>query len=322
MKLLFLALALVLIFRESLRAVTLSQNINIYRKGPGMVSFLAIQQELVDAVHNPEKNLNIDHGIDIIKRNPGYDLYVFPELSATGYSRETFRNLDTLAEPPDSSSASFKRFSEVAREMNAHIIFSLPTYFHETGSNTKQYHISAFVVSPQGNLDAVYHKGYLFKMEQRYFKGGWEEDDENPITVIKINGVKLGLAICYDMRYPELWREMSMKHGVVGYIHMLCIEKDFSFNSWRTIATARSIENQAYVLSLNRAGSSYGGSMFIQPGTPGVPGYEATPVYCTLNNDEGIIGSVMSQEKIDKTRKEARILKDGESLFFKFKTLK
>ena len=316
------ALCLAVLLCGTLNALTVTKNINIPKEISGKVSFLGVQQNFIDTVNNSQKNENIDHAINIIKTNPGYDLYVLPELSVTGYSKETFENLNILAEPPDSSSKSFKRFSEIASEINAYIIFSVPTYFHEKGSNIKRYHISAFVVSPKGKLDTVYNKNYLFTMEQNYFETGWRTDVKNSITVIDINNVKLGLAICYDMRYPELWREMSMKYDVAAYIQILCTGKDFSFNSWRTIATARSIENEAYVLSLNRSGSNYGNSMFIQPGTPDVSGYEITPTYCTLNNNEGVIGGVISQKTIDEIRKQVTILKDGKSLFPKYKTLK
>jgi len=261
----------------TLSALTFVKDLNIPKGIQGKVSFLGVQQDLIDAVNEKQKNENIDHSISIIKANPGYDLYVFPELSVSGYSKATFENLKTLAEAPNSTSRSFKRFSEIATEINAYIIFSVPTYFIEKGAKIKQFHISAFVVSPKGKLDAVYNKNYLFTMEQDYFKSGWRADVKNPITVININNVNLGVTICYDMRYPELWREMSMKYGVIAYIQILYTEKDFSFNSWRVMATARSIENEAYVLSLSRSGSNYGNSMFIQPGSPDSSGYEITP---------------------------------------------
>jgi len=305
----------------SVNALTLSKNLNVPKGVQGKVSFLAVQQNLIDTVNNRQKNENIDNSIKIIESFPGYDLYIFPELSVTGYSRKTFDNLNILAEAPSTSSKTFKHFSKVAKEIKAYIIFSIPTYYYAKRSNEKKYHISAFVVSPEGKLVSVYNKSYLFTMEQEYFTGGWTNDVENPISVIDINGVRLGLAICYDMRYPELWREMCMKHGVIGYLQILCIEKDFSFPSWHTIAKARAIENQAYVLSLNRSGSEYGCSIFIQPGTPDIKDYELAPNYQTLNNNEGVIGGVIDGNIINQIRKKVTVVKDGISVYPKYKTL-
>ncbi len=309
-------------FTSNSNALNLSKNLTVSKGVKGKVSFLAVQQNLIDAVNDKQKNKNIDNSISIIKNFPGYDLYILPELSVTGYSDETFHELDRLAEPPNDTSKTFERFSEIAKEIRAYIIFSIPTYYTSDKDSKRRYHISAFVVSPNGKLASVYNKNYLFTIEQKYFTQGWRDDVKNPLSIIDINGVKLGLTICYDMRYPELWREMSVKHGVVGYLQILYSEKDFSFPSWHTIVKARAVENQAYVLSLNRSGSKYGSSIFIQPGTPDVDDYILVPNFQMLNNEEGVIGGVMDKNTIDRIRMKSTILNDGRSIFHKNKTLK
>ena len=267
------------------------------------------------------KNENVDNSSRIVKEFPGYDLYIFPELSVTGYSKNTFEQLNLLAEAPDDSSNTFKRFSKLAKEVDAYIIYGIPTYFYGAVNKEKQYHISAFVVSPEGKLEGVYNKNYLFTIEQDYFQKGWGENVKDPLMFVNINDVMLGLVICYDMRFPELWRELSMNKRVVAYLQQLCIEKDFSFNTWHTIITARAVENLAYVLSLNRAGNNFGGSIFVQPGTPNVKDYQLVPTYQTLNNNEGVIGGVIDKDVITEIRNKVTIIKDGSSNFPKYKNL-
>ncbi len=299
----------------------LSRSLSIPKNVTGKVSFLAVQQNLIDAVSGEEKNQNIKNSFDIIKKFPGYDLYIFSELSVTGYSEATFEKLDEFAEAPDATSETFKRFAKLAKEIKAYIIYSVPTYFYLKGSNEKQYLISMFVVSPAGALVTVYKKNYLFTVEQKYFKQAWDTDARNPIQVITINGVKIGLAICYDQRYPELWRYMSMVQGAEAFVHILYTAKDFSFSTWHTIVTARAVENQAYIISLNRAGGEYGSSVFVQPGTPDVAGYELTPSYQTLNNSEGAIGGVIDKSVIEQLRQKITVIKDGRSAFPRYKNL-
>jgi predicted amidohydrolase len=299
----------------------LSRSLSIPKNVPAKVSFLAVQQNLIDAVNSEEKERNIKNSIGIIRKFPGYDLYIFSELSVTGYSEATFEKLDELAEAPNATSETFKRFSNLAKEIKAYIIYSIPTYFYSKGGNEKQYLITMFVVSPAGELVTVYKKNYLFTVEQKYFKQAWDTDVRNPIQVITINGVKIGLAICYDQRYPELWRYMSMVQGAEAFIHILYTAKDFSFSTWHTIVTARAVENQAYVISLNRAGGEYGSSVFVQPGTPDVAGYELTPNYQTLNNSEGAIGGVIDKSVVEQLRQKITVIKDGRSAFPKYKNL-
>ena len=262
----------------SVSAMDLSSSLNVPKNVKGKVSFLAVQQNLVDITNNEQKNVNIEKSFSIMKKFPGYDLYIFPELSVTGYSRETFEELDKISEPEDETGMTVKKYQQFAKEINSYIVYSIPTYSLNKKTHKNNYYITFFVISPKGKLIDIYRKNYLFTMEQEYFTPGWTQKNKKPTVIFEINGVKLGTVICYDMRFPELWRDYSMNHNVVAYIHSLATSKDFSWNTWETMVTARSIENLAYIISLNRAGDIYGGSMFIQPGTPDLQEYFLTPV--------------------------------------------
>ena len=302
-------------------SLELSSSLDIPKNVNDRVSFLAVQQKLIDCTNEEEKQANIQRSFEIIKKFPGYDLYIFPELSVTGYSRETFAALPVLAEPADTTSKTYKKYSKFAREIKSYIIYSIPVYDATETTQSKKYYIAAFIVSPTGNLIDVYKKNYLFTMEQEFFTPGWTDTNEKPISTFEINGVALGMAICYDMRYPELWREQSVNHNVVAFIHILATAKDFSWNTWKTMVCARAIENLSYIVSLNRADDIYGGSMFVQPGTPSLTEYIITPSLQTLNNTEGAIGGVIDKSLISSLRTKCTILTDGIENFQKFKEL-
>ncbi len=311
-----------LLLSVNIYSLGLSSSLYIPKNINGKVSFLAVQQKLIDCTNEEQKESNIERSFEIIKKFPGYDLYVFPELSVTGYSRETFEALRVLAEPADNTGKTYKKYSKLARAIQSYIIYSIPVYDPAETAKPKKYYIASFIVSPTGGLIDVYKKNYLFTMEQEFFNPGWTDSNKTPVKTFEINGVKLGMVICYDMRYPELWREQSVNHNVVSFIHILATAKDFSWNTWQTMVCARAIENLSYIVSLNRAGDIYGGSMFIQPGTPSVSEYIITPVLQTLNNEEGVIGGVIDQSLISSIRAKCAIHKDGIENFYKFKELK
>ncbi|NQT90361.1 MAG: carbon-nitrogen hydrolase family protein [Candidatus Omnitrophica bacterium] len=303
-------------------SLELSSSLDVPKNINGKVSFLAVQQKLVDCTNEKQKTSNVERSFEIIRKFPGYDLYIFPELSVTGYARKTFEALHILAEPADNTGKTFKKYSGLAKEIQSYIIYSIPVYDPAETAKPRKYYIASFIVSPAGDLINVYKKNYLFTMEQEFFTPGWADSDPIPVRTFEINGVKLGIVICYDMRYPEFWREQSINQNVVSFVHILATAKDFSWNTWQTMICARAIENLSYIISLNRSGDIYGGSMFVQPGTPSIGEYVITPVLQKLNNEEGVIGGVMDKSLIGSVRAKCTIFKDGIKNFHRFKKLK
>ena len=183
------------------------------------------------------------------------DLVVLPELSSIDYSRDAFDRLDELAEPLEG--ASFRTWAAVAVETETHICYSFPRR-DETGT-----HISIAVVTPEGDLAGFYDKLHLCQygasMEKEYFSPG------SGLFVFNVNRFTCAPIICYDIRFPELCRALVLKHGVDVILHCGAYFRDPSFPTWHAFATARAIENQVFLLSLNRAGRDYGNSLFCYP---------------------------------------------------------
>ena len=85
------------------------------------------------------------------------------------------------------------------------------------------------------------------------------------LAVFDAFGVKVGLMICADMRYPELARELAVEHQVDLVLHPCAFSRDASFHSWHQFVIARALENQIYWLSLNYSGENFGASIFAPP---------------------------------------------------------
>lgn len=183
------------------------------------------------------------------------DLIVLPELSSIDYSRNAFRNLDTLAEPLDGPS--FIAWQKIATEFKTHVLYSFP----RQGKNG--HHISAAVVGPDGSLVGHYDKLHLAQygasMEKEYFKRG------DQLLAFDIAGFRVSTIICYDIRIPELSRTLAVDHGVDLICHVGAYARDPSFYSWHHFAVSRAVENQVYFLNLNRAGDDFGHSVFCNP---------------------------------------------------------
>jgi nitrilase len=183
------------------------------------------------------------------------DLVLLPELATISYSRAAFDRLDELAEPLDGET--FDAFSGLAKAHRATICFGMPR--KEEG----RFRIAQVVVGPDGAYVGHHDKLHLAQfgasMEKAYFTKG------KRLLVFEVAGLKAAPIICYDHRFPELTRHLCLGLGVDLILHAVAFYRDESFGSWHSFSVSRALENQVYMLSLNRAGPDYGGSIFCPP---------------------------------------------------------
>lgn len=123
---------------------------------------------------------------------------------------------------------------------------------------------TAAIIAPDGSLQGRYYKVFPFSHggESRYYAGG------SQLLVTNVGGLRCCPLICYDLRFPELWRLGRRAGAEVFTIGASWPAKRQSH--WRSLLVARAIENQAWVLACNRTGSDphlayAGGSMIISP---------------------------------------------------------
>jgi predicted amidohydrolase len=187
-------------------------------------------------------------------KNP-VDLVVLPELSSIDYSRETFDHLAEITEGLDGPS--FSTWSVLARRYKVTIVFGIAR------RDSRGYHISQLAVGPDGKLighfDKIHIAQYGASMEKEYFQRG------NGLFVFELNGVRIAPIICYDIRIPELTRVLCVQHEVDLILHCGAYSRDRTFYSWHPFIIARALENQVFILSLNRAGENFGLSLFSPP---------------------------------------------------------
>ena len=128
-------------------------------------------------------------------------------------------------------------------------------------------------VGPDGELKATYRKLHMFDVEvggRSYRESDLEEPGEEIVLSRTVEGVELGLSICYDLRFPELYRILAVRGARV-----LPLPAAFTLattrDHWEALLRARAIENQAFVVAANQVGAHPGGhrsggrSMIVDP---------------------------------------------------------
>ncbi|MBT4405555.1 MAG: carbon-nitrogen hydrolase family protein [Acidiferrobacteraceae bacterium] len=190
-----------------------------------------------------------------LNRTDTVDLIVLPELCTIEYSIGAFSQLDSLAEPIDGPST--QAYSRLAQDSGAMVVFGM-------ARSTKQgLAISQLIIDGAGEVVGCYDKMHLChygaSTEKDFFQAG------ERVVFFDLKGWCIAPIICYDIRIPELSRALTVDHDVNLLLHCGAYFRDESFSSWHSFAITRAMENQIYLLSLNRAGADYGGSIFCPP---------------------------------------------------------
>jgi deaminated glutathione amidase len=199
----------------------------------------------------------------------GAQLIVLPEKWTAIGSDEQLR---AAAEPLDGPAVSWAR--ETASELAVDLVAGS---FLERIPGEAKLANTCVHVAPSGAVRAVYRKLHMFDVaiDGRSYR---ESDVELPGDEIVLSatsagapgGVELGLAICYDLRFPELFRILAVRGARV-----LTLPSAFTLpttrDHWEILVRARAIENQAFVIAANQVGSHPGGarsggrSMIVDP---------------------------------------------------------
>jgi len=116
-------------------------------------------------------------------------------------------------------------------------------------------------VGPDGELKAVYRKVHMFDVEidgRTYRESDIEESGQEIVLSEASAGVELGLSICYDLRFPELFRVLAVR-GARVFALPSAFTLPTTRDHWEVLLRARAIENQAFIIAANQIGAHPGG---------------------------------------------------------------
>ena len=195
----------------------------------------------------------------------GSELVVLPEKWAVlGTPEETAAG----AEPFDGPALTWA--SATARELGIDLVAG--SIAERVPGQEKSANTSAHV-GPDGEVRAVYRKVHMFDVEvggRSYRESAHEEPGDEIVLSETAEGVRLGMTVCYDLRFPELYRILAVRGALV-----LTVPAAFTLattrDHWEVLLRARAIEDQAFVIAANQVGEhapglrSGGRSMIVDP---------------------------------------------------------
>jgi predicted amidohydrolase len=224
----------------------------------------------------------------LLNQSEPADLLIFPEMSLTGFSMRS----DHLNE--DLNGDSFNFFSPIAVERKAFVAAGL------IEKDSQDYFNTLLVINRKGKLIGKYRKIHPFSYgsENEHYSGG------NAPLLLEIDEWSAGLSICYDLRFPELFRRYGKERA--SLIINIANWPDTRIHHWETLLKARAIENQCYVAAVNRVGKDTrlnypGRSMIIDP-----MGNEVL----NCENNEGVFTASVELELVNSTRAKFPFLDD------------
>jgi predicted amidohydrolase len=195
----------------------------------------------------------------------GATLIVLPE-KWTALGRE--EDLRAAAESLEGPAVEWAR--AVAREL--HIDLVAGSIVERVEGREKLANTSVHV-NPQGEVAAVYRKVHMFDVEiegRSYRESDLEDPGEEVMLSMSTEHIPLGMSICYDLRFPELYRILAVRGARV-----MAVPAAFTLpttrDHWEVLLRARAIENQAFVVAANQIGPHPGGqhsggrSMIVDP---------------------------------------------------------
>lgn len=220
---------------------------------------------------------------------------VLPEMFSTGFSMKP----EKLAEPMDGKTVNWMK--RVAAEKK--VILTGSVIIEEEGN----YYNRSIWMLPNGEY-GYYNKRHLFAFanEDQHYTGGTER------FVASANGFKINLLVCYDLRFPVWARQQFDEEKAFEYDVLLYVANwpERRSTAWKTLLQARAIENQCYVIGVNRVGddgngiSHSGDSMVISP---------LGEILYHKAHDEDIFTITLKKEDLDEVRQKFQFWRDADS---------
>jgi deaminated glutathione amidase len=255
-----------------------------------------IRAAAIQMSSTPDKRENREMAEALIGEavSAGAELVALPELWSCHGLDEVYRE---NAEPIPGPTTEF--LGNLARELG---IYLLGGSILEGESGMRRLSNTSTFFDPSGELAAIYRKIHLFdvKVSDREYLESVNIAPGNEIVTAKAGAATLGLSVCYDVRFPELYRLLALRGAEI-----LAVPAAFTLQTgkdhWELLLRARAVENQAFVVAPAQWGQkadgrwTYGRSMIVDPW--GI-------VLATCPDRDGYILATLDLDYLDRFRAE------------------
>lgn len=244
-------------------------------------------------LHWEDIEMNLQHFDKLIASlSSPTNLIVLPEMFTTGFTMKPEKNAE------ENLGIGFEFMKKMAQQKNAVITGSIAT------KENAYYYNRLYWVEPNGTNDA-YDKRHLFRMakEDEHYTAGTKK------IIKEINGWKICPLICYDLRFPVWSRnrftkdEVGSTNGKWDYDVLIYVANwpEVRNYAWKQLLIARAIENQCYVIGVNRIGKD--GNDFAHSGDSMVINPRGEIISKTKANEESVEMVKLDKDYLDEFRK-------------------
>lgn len=204
----------------------------------------SLRVSLVQLTVTGDRDRNVDRALELCREAAASDpdLIVLPEnFNFTGTEEEKLAHAETMDGP------TLPKLRELAADLGVYVGAGSIKMAVPGDDLLRNRHC---VIDPAGEVQAVYEKFHIFNADvgDTQVENTMVERGGDDIVVTDINGVAVGLTICFDVRFPELYRILALRGAeviLVPSMFTLHTGKDH----WDTLLKARAIENQVYVVA-------------------------------------------------------------------------
>ncbi|EGS18238.1 hydrolase-like protein [Thermochaetoides thermophila DSM 1495] len=255
-----------------------------------------------------DKTANLAHAAEKVREaaSAGAKIVVLPECFNSPYGCDYFPSYaeQLLPSPPSpEQSPSFHALSAMARDNGVYLIGGSIPEIEVSADNKKTYYNTSLTFSPAGELLATHRKVHLFDIS---IPGGitFRESDVlspgNKLTVVDLPEYgRVAIAICYDVRFPEL-ATIAARKGCFALIYPGAFNLTTGPLHWRLLGQARAVDNQVYVAlcsparDMSASYNAWGHSLVVDP---------MAKVLVEAGEGEEIVSAELNGEEIEKARR-------------------
>jgi predicted amidohydrolase len=261
---------------------------------------------IVQMQSSEDKAANLEKSVEFVRQaaSMGAGLVCFPEFQmAFSPGSQSAEQLSKIAERVDGNFVS--TLAKAAKENKIGIVATI----YEKAKGPRVYD-TAVVISPAGKISSVYRKLHLydalgFKESKKLMPG------KKITTPAKTKAGSVGLMICYDLRFPELSRLLTVKGADVLVAPSAWVQGEMKEEHWQTMVKARAIENGSYVVAPAQVGNIYcGRGMVVDPF--GV-------ALVDMGKEEGVKAVDIDKSRIKKIRESLPLLKNRRTDIYSLK---
>lgn len=237
------------------------------------------------------KETNARHGLELIQQAArDNDLVLLPEIWTTGYSLGHLKR-----EAEEMGNGFIHSLQEIAKENQCLLLpGSVPMKRDDKIFNT------SIAIDRTGKIVNVYDKVHLFQMyhEDRFFAAG------DKFNCYELDGVTMASTVCYDLRFPELYRHMALAGAKICFV--VAEWPDTRGAIWRLLLQARAAENHMFVVGVNAVGTSGKQKFFGHSMVCGPDGR----IIAEGGTEEEIIRTEINLDEVEQVRSKLNALKD------------